>query len=143
MTISKVEVATKAIIINKRSEVLILQRSSNDNYASWEFDLPWWRLNLWEDPINWIKRELLEETWINIDNFIPIKTWSFSKNTTQIIWITYISEYISNNYCIKLSDEHKSYKWLKENDLIKNKLPSWLEKELILAFNIYKKYYRS
>ena len=88
--IKKVEVAVKWILLTHNNKVLVLQRSSNDDYAWKEYDLPWWRLELGEEPVEGLKREIIEETWLNnIWKVVPIKTWSFNKNDIQIIWITY------------------------------------------------------
>lgn len=137
--LTKIEIATKVIIINKDKKVLILERSLDDDYASWEYDLPWGRLELWENPINWIKRELYEETWISTDYFLPIKTWSFNKKETQIVGITYISFLDIINLDVKLSFEHSSFKWISKEELKENNLDSWLENELLLAFNFFEK----
>lgn len=49
----------------------------------WKFTLFWWKLNEGENPIDWLKRELLEETWIVFsDDDIKILV----ENDELILW---------------------------------------------------------
>lgn len=137
--LDKIEVATKVVVINRNKKILILKRNSSDDYASWEYDLPWWRLNIWENPVKWIERELFEETWLMWKFFVPISTWSFNKENTQIIWITYMSFLYEQNYSIKLSDEHFLFKWISKEDIKESIFPKWLSDTLYLAFNFFEK----
>jgi len=49
----------------------------------WKFTLFWWKLNENENPIEWLKRELFEETWIVFaDDDIKILV----ENDELILW---------------------------------------------------------
>lgn len=135
--IEKVEVATKAILMSQDKKVLIIRRSSLDSFAWGEFDLPWGRSNLWESPIEWVSRELQEETSIIFKDFSPLKTWGFNQEATQIVGITYIGhiESISSEIPVALSPEHSEFKWIWILDYNDMDLPKWLKSELTLAFN--------
>lgn len=135
--IERVEVATKIILVSNDQKALIVKRSSEDSFASWEFDLPWGRLELWENPLDWASRELYEETSIIFKNFLPLKTWSFNKENLQIIGITYIGhiELPYQEIQVRLSSEHSDFKWVCEEEIEDMDLPKWLKLELNLAFN--------
>lgn len=49
----------KALILNEKREFLLVREEK------WR-ELPWWWLDFWESPQEWIKRELQEEMWINV-----------------------------------------------------------------------------
>lgn len=135
--IEKVEVATKTILVSNDRKALIVKRSPEDTFASGEFDLPWGRLELWENPLDWASRELYEETSIIFRDFLPLKTWSFNKENLQIIGITYIGyiELSCQEIQVRLSSEHSDFKWVCEEEIEGIHLPKWLKSELNLAFN--------
>ena len=89
--ITKVEVATKVIILNEKNEVLFLLRSETDPHAPGTYDFPGGRLNLGETPLDGAKRETLEETGIILNELVPIRTWSFEKGEAQIVGVTFFA----------------------------------------------------
>ncbi len=135
--LNKIEVATKLVVLNNNNEALILVRSMTDEYAWGQYDLPWGRLNLWESPLDWVKRETFEESGIEIQKAFPINTWSFSKWETQIIGITFLSQ-LEYNPEVQLSYEHSLYSWVWLDEIEKNNFPDWLQNILKLAFHFKK-----
>lgn len=53
-------VSVKAIIMNDISEILLCKE------LNWFWDLPWWWLDHFENPIDCLKRELKEEMWLEV-----------------------------------------------------------------------------
>ena len=49
----------KALILDENKKFLLVREEK------W-WELPWWWLDFWESPQEWIKRELQEEMWINV-----------------------------------------------------------------------------
>ena len=48
-----------ALILDENKKFLLVREEK------W-WELPWWWLDFWESPQEWIKRELQEEMWINV-----------------------------------------------------------------------------
>ncbi|MBI2148760.1 NUDIX domain-containing protein, partial [Candidatus Woesearchaeota archaeon] len=61
---NKTFVAMKAVILNDKNEILIIQESSKDPSRSHvgKWDVPGGRLNFGEDPFEGLRREVKEET---------------------------------------------------------------------------------
>ena len=89
-----------------------------------------------------VKRELKEETGLNILHLLPLNWGSIYKNRNKLFKeLDYISFVDSNK--IKLSEEHIEYKWLNLEDFIK-KIDWFDDKKLlkrILIKALYKKIY--
>lgn len=91
---------------------------------------PGGKLNINEDPIEGLKREVREETNLTIEVITPVTTWFGSFNKSQILSIDYLCYYRSGE--IKLSEEHYMSKWLTIEDLVQN------EKEYLAATSGFK-----
>ena len=52
-------ISAKALILDENKNFLLVREEK------W-WELPWWWLEYWESPQEWIKRELMEEMWINV-----------------------------------------------------------------------------
>lgn len=104
-------VAVNAFLI-KDNKFLLLKR--NDPPLIW--GPPGGKLELEEDPIPGLKREVKEETNLEIEVLIPVATWFGEYNNKKILAIDYLCRFKSGN--LKLSTEHNSYKWLTLQDLI-------------------------
>lgn len=131
--VTKVEVATKVIILNQKNEVLLLVRSESDPYAPGTYDFPGGRLNLWETPVDGAKRETFEETGIILDEIIPIRTWSFEKWEAQIIGITFFAHFPAGSI-VTLSYEHSDSIWLSKDQLEDFDIPAPMKVTLGLLF---------
>jgi len=67
---------SNAIIYNNEWWILVVDKHKND----WRVltILPWWKNDIWESSIDTLKREILEELWIEID-------W-FKRKICTIVW---------------------------------------------------------
>ena len=52
-------ISAKALILDEDKKFLLVREEK------W-WELPWWWLEYWETPQEWIKRELYEEMWVNV-----------------------------------------------------------------------------
>ncbi|KXZ39360.1 8-oxo-dGTP diphosphatase [Alkalithermobacter thermoalcaliphilus JW-YL-7 = DSM 7308] len=97
-------------LIFKENEVLLIKRS-NSNFASYKWDLPGGKLEFKEDPIDCLKREVLEETGIDIEilDIASVDT-SFEIDKIQYISLIYEAKYLKGD--ITLSCEHEDYIWI-------------------------------
>jgi 8-oxo-dGTP diphosphatase len=104
----------KAVIINEKSEVLLLRRSKNNKYSIGKFDLPGGHIEEHEGLEDSILREIKEETGmdvffgeiIDVVEF-PEGSQMFRDEKRGIRCICY-----SNSSEVSLSDEHDEFVWL-------------------------------
>ena len=130
-------IALKALIIYN-SKVLIVKRESEDDYKPDEYDLPGGRLEFGESPEEALKREVLEETGLEIEIVTPSRVWTLCKNNNkQIIGITFLTLTYSKN--VKLSFEHQDYNWIDFEDATNINMPFWLKSEIESGLDLYQK----
>ncbi len=55
--------STWIVVKNSKWQILLWKKKSNGL-----FSFPWWKTEKWESPISCIKRELMEETWLELKN---------------------------------------------------------------------------
>ena len=102
------------IIATYNNKILMLQKKNG------QFELPGGHIQKGESPIDGAKRELFEETGIDIKVIKQI-----TSNSNRVLYRGYIN---TNN--IKLSTEHKSFRFVSEKDLFKLPLSRWSKKDL-------------
>ena len=73
-------VSAKALILDKNKKILLMKEER------W-WDLPWWWLEYWETPQECIKRELLEEMWINVKYIEENPSYFVTAKKDNWIWI--------------------------------------------------------
>ncbi|MDC0506079.1 NUDIX domain-containing protein [Candidatus Gracilibacteria bacterium] len=120
MTADKYMVTLKVFLTNRDGETLILENS--DMYHSRGFyDVPGGRIDedeLYVDYQDILGRELLEELGEDLKAEISLKPVSmgrFEYRQDRIFLLMFEADYISGN--ITISEEHKSYKWVKLNEI--------------------------
>ena len=114
--------AVKAFIV-KNNEVLLIRRRSNDVHKPGQWDIPGGRLELGEDPIAGLKREVLEEVGINVEIEMPIDIHHFTRDDGQkITMIIFWCKPLSTD--IVLSEEHQEHKWVSLENA--SEFPQWM-----------------
>lgn len=114
--------AVKAFIV-KNNEVLLIRRRSNDVHKPGQWDIPGGRLDLGEDPIAGLKREVLEEVGINVEIEMPIDIHHFTRDDGQkITMIIFWCKPLSTD--IVLSEEHQEHKWVSLENA--SEFPQWM-----------------
>lgn len=102
------------VIITKNNKILLLQKKNG------KYELPGGHIEVGESAINGAKREVKEETGLDVINLKQI-----TSNNSRVL---YKGNIINSN--ITLSDEHKSYKFVLQKDLFKLPLSKWSKKDL-------------
>jgi|TARA_R110000803_G_scaffold81454_1_gene147404 8-oxo-dGTP pyrophosphatase MutT (NUDIX family) len=102
------------IITTYNNKILMLQKRDG------KFELPGGHIEVGEDAISGAKREFFEETGLDIKRLKQI-----TANSERVLYRGII---LNSN--IKLSNEHKSFKFVSEKNLFKLPLSKWSKKDL-------------
>lgn len=107
-------VVVKAFIYNRKTnKLLAIKRALNDvRGGAWEN--PGGGLTRNEEPLDGIKREVMEETGLLIKN--PVFLYDDQIKNTNIVFKNYIA--YTETEKIMLSNEHTDYKWLDVDDYL-------------------------
>ena len=119
--------AAKAFIVDN-NKLLLVQRCPDDiqNPSIWE--LPGGRLKPAENPFEGLKREIKEETNLDIEIKQPLNVQHFTRKDGQVItMIIFLCQAITNE--IKLSPEHAAHEWVPINQA-KDRLAQFFHKEV-------------
>ena len=88
-------------------EKFLLLKRANKPYI---WGPPGGKLRIDEDPTHGLKREVLEETGLQIFVFQPVTTWFGSFNGVPLLSIDFLCRSEQNR--VSLSHEHSDYRWL-------------------------------
>ena len=121
-------VAVKAFIVQDK-KFLLLRRRSNDVHKPDTWDIPGGRLEIGEDPFEGLKREVLEETKLEVDVLLPVDIHHFIRDDGQkITMIVFLCKPQGGD--VQISEEHQEYKWADLAKAHDNQIPDWLEPTL-------------
>ena len=111
-------VAVKAAIM-RGTRLLVLYKTADEARADPDpgvrVDLPGGRIAFGEAPVDALRREVAEETGLEVEPLAPISTWHYVKEQFQLVGIDYLCECKSAE--VTLSDEHDRFRWLTEKEL--------------------------
>ncbi len=106
------------LILNDRGEILIIQRSKNDDILPGSWDIPGGTLEDGENLVVGAIREVKEETGLDISDpelFFQKSNIDIKKNKQ---FITLVFHAITSNKNIVLNPEdHEAYKWIKPSEV--------------------------
>ena len=106
----KFYIGVKAFI-SKDNKVLVLFKDDGD------LRIPGGKIQEGEDFATALKREVMEETRLEIETGPPFATWLHPKlmNGFPIFLVGYRCKYLSGE--VVLNEEHANYRWVNEQDL--------------------------
>ncbi|WP_421378919.1 NUDIX hydrolase [Bacillus salacetis] len=114
-TANRTVVAVKGLVL-KNGQVLIVQRSMDDEVGGGTWECPGGKIDFGEDLETALMREIKEETGLNVTVEKLLYAVSFNTDPSrQVVLLTYLCESKSTN--VVLSDEHSSYRWVSEEQL--------------------------
>lgn len=124
----QIRIAVKALIV-KDNKVLLLIRKRKSPQQKPVWDIPGGGLLAGETFEQALKREVTEETNLDIEILDIIRAWNNIDNEDgRILYgITYAARYIGGS--ITLSDEHETSQWVDIKDIASADLPSWIKDE--------------
>jgi 8-oxo-dGTP pyrophosphatase MutT (NUDIX family) len=107
----------KTVIFNAQNQTLMLRRSKTDIRRPLQWDLAGGIREDGEELLSGVKREILEETGLDINKIEPVyaktevKTWETKdgKKTENVVYIFYVAKTSETN--IKISYEHDKFQW--------------------------------
>lgn len=99
-------------IIEKDNKILFLKRSEKYEHLNNAWDIPGGRINFGEDPKEGLKREIEEETGLQLKEIKQILDAStvFKNEEKHIVRITYLCTVEEGN--TNLSHEHTHMEWI-------------------------------
>ncbi len=101
---------TTTVVLNKQNQVLVLKRSSSDSSPNvWE--LPGGGIDDFQDIFAEAKREVLEETGLEVENIELLYSHSFLHHSSNKE-IGNVYFFTQANDEVKVSSEHSEYKWV-------------------------------
>jgi ADP-ribose pyrophosphatase YjhB (NUDIX family) len=107
-------VAVNAFLIHE-DRFLLLKRAKKP----FIWGPPGGKLQIDEDPIHGLLREVLEETGLQICVFQPVTTWFGYFYNLPLLSVDYLCTCDKN--VVTLSQEHNDYRWLTIDDLVQDK----------------------
>jgi len=109
-------VGQKAVIVNDLGEVLLLQRSEKAG-AGGQWSFPGGALDDKENPYEGIKREIREETQLEVSDIAPFYVRSYSnKENKFVVIIAYTCAPRTTE--VILNWEHNNYKWMTKDAIL-------------------------
>ncbi|MCR5608766.1 MAG: NUDIX domain-containing protein [Lachnospiraceae bacterium] len=123
----------KLLVIYKTKE-----EAKEDPDPDLRIDQPGGRLEFGEEPIEALRREIMEEVGLKVNIIKPIDVWTYCKNDKgfQLVGINYLCQWTNGD--VTLSAEHESYEWLTLDDIKKRQLED--EEQYVRAFAEWGKY---
>lgn len=112
-----IEFGIKGLLINSNTFLAVHKKNISDG----KFELPGGRMQFGETIEETLKREMLEETGVNVEPIKLLDTWNYinDERTHQVAGIIFLCKKIDEQLEITLSAEHDRYEWLNSKDLTK------------------------
>lgn len=129
---NKQGVCVNAFILNDKSEILLLKRSVDDDAFADHWELPGGKVEYKELPVEALKREVKEESGLEVEVINLLHASVFYIRDIQYFEITHFCKVIGNNYKVLVSEEHSEYKWVSLDNIDSIDLSEYM-KDLIVS----------
>lgn len=108
---ANVRITVRVMVLNAENEVLLMKRSLTDENAPGRVDFPGGGVEIGENCETAMKRELLEEAGLQVEESGLQLVYTFTRfeGDTSVIRLLYVTK-VSNQQ-VTLSFEHESYTW--------------------------------
>ena len=125
--------AVKAFIVDK-NRLFLMKRASDDPQSPDIWEIPGGRLDLGEDPILGLMREVREETGMYVKPLCPMSIRHFQREDGQLITMIVFFCKKTDGY-LKLSEEHTKGEWT-ELEKCREKLADFFHKALNIFYKL-------
>jgi len=136
-----VQAAVKGLIVNDDKFLMLQQKSRGKVW----WDLPGGRIKYGEDPAESLKREVFEETHLDVDILNPIGVWHFflEHDKVQIVCLTFLCKLKSGEIDLNKNPDNDEelvmYRWFTPQQFLKNSKEALLDDRLKkVIFNYFK-----
>lgn len=116
-------VAVGAIVqLKGTNKILLIKRNENEDWQPGEWEIPYGRIDQFEDLSTGLRREVKEETGLtNLKIGNILTNWHIFRGQisahNEVIGLTFVCE--TSHEKIKLSFEHCEYQWCEPEEAIK------------------------
>jgi mutator protein MutT len=108
--------AGKAVIINEKGLILLIKRAGDETHLENLWDVPGGRFEHGEKPQQGLKREVMEESGLEVEVMDPVTSWTFMRdNGEQVFGTTFLCE--PEGLEVELGDEHTDFQWVEKKEL--------------------------
>ncbi len=114
----EIGIIVNIIILNQKGEILIIRRTKSNDVEPGLWDIPGGTLEQGEDPAMGVKRELKEETGLEVGRLKIINQLSSvdKKKNKQFVRLIFNSDDVDGEIILS-PDEHDEYKWIKLEEI--------------------------
>ena len=123
-----------AAVVLYKDKILLLQRSAKEKIYPGLWELPSGKRENLESSIEAVKREVREETGLNIEIVRPLNIFEYLmekddliKDTTQINFLAKVK----GKYKVKISKEHDNFAWVEKKELSKYKISKEIKNTIL------------
>ncbi len=104
-------VAARGFIVDENNNLLVLKREAKDVHMPGIWEPPGGRLNSGENPFEGLKREVKEETGLDVEIKDPMTIRHFTRQDGQVItMLTFLCRPLHKD--VVISGEHTDFKWI-------------------------------
>jgi len=133
---NKINKNVTIIIVNEENKILLLKRSDYpDQWMPSKWALVGGAVDVNEKPEEAIKREIIEETGLEIDEIM--NTFTIKKNVDDSIEFVYVCKYSGDSSEIDLNEEHSGYGWFSIDEIKELDTVPHIMEYLTLSFKKY------
>lgn len=128
------QVTVSGFILNGKGEVLMVKRSMEDKFLPGLWELPGGGTAVAEHPHIGLKRELEEETGLQVEVIKPISVddYFMEKQDEKIhrVEIFFLCKLVPKKQEVLLSHEHSEYVWLGKDEMKHLDITDYMQKAL-------------
>lgn len=133
-------VVVGAVIVNNQSQVLILQRSTKETTYPGMWELPSGKRENLEPTLDGLKREVSEETGLEIEPLMPFSVFDYQvERPEEIRDATQVNFLVKTSGKVVLSPEHDNFAWISVGDLENYNLTAAAKSTIRQAFGLLEK----
>lgn len=134
------KIVAKAIIFDNQDRVLIMRKSKEEREekASHGYDFPGGGLEREESLMQGLKREVFEETGLQVEVLAPAYVFDERKKDKHLVIIKFACHRPTGDFVI--SEEHDNYEWVSLEQLPLKEYPDWMKEEVERAYRVYQEF---
>jgi 8-oxo-dGTP diphosphatase len=115
-------------VVMKEGKVLLLTRKRTDPIDPGSFDLPGGAFKYGETVDDAVRREVKEETGLEVNVTRPLSAWAIMKGQEQLFGVTFLCLYKAGE--VKLGNEHDHYSWLPPAQIVNGRYPDYIRRDI-------------